>query len=150
MVRECALLSASIALLLLNVAVMAESKAPVSDLVQTRRLEILDDAGKVRVVIGSGDTRLPEGTFAVVIYDRDGARGASLHTKPSGGGVLEILEKNALRVECGVGNGNSTVAMWDGEHSFKRLSLWTNEGGACGLVLRDLEGKDVHALQVPK
>lgn len=150
MIRESALLGASIVLLAANAALMAQDKQPVAETIRARRLEILDDAGKVRVVIGAGDTRLGEGSYSIVILDQHGARGASLSVKPTGGGDLEILEKNALRAECGVGNGNASIALWDGTHSFKRLSMWSNEGGASGFHLRDPEGNDVHILQVAK
>lgn len=125
-----------IGLMLVSVAILgvAAKPNPVKDRLLAKRLEIVDNDGKVRICLGPAD----EG-YGLVVYDEEGLFRATLTDAPRGavmqlrkaGGSISLM---AMQDVCGI-----TIRDQDGKP--RALMLQQKEGSQ--IMLKDKKGKTV-------
>jgi len=104
------------------------------DTIQARKLEIVDENGKVRIRLGSADAG-----YGLVVYDAQGQFRATLTDAPLGavsqlkkdGGSIKLM---ALQNGCG-------ITMRDRDGKPRAIILQQKEGSK--IMLKDAEGKDL-------
>ena len=134
--RKCKRLTLAVTgMMVLAVAAVCISAKPNSDKdsIQTKKLEIVDANGNVRIRLGRAD-----GGYGVVVYDADGKFGATLTDAPLGasmqlrkdGGTIKML---SMKQGCGI-----TIRDTDGKP--RAMMLQNQEGSQ--LILKDQIGKN--------
>ncbi|MGB6222291.1 hypothetical protein [Haloferula sp.] len=116
------------------VFLVAAAPNPAKEALQTRRLEVVDADGNVRVRIGPAD----EG-YGLVVYDEDGASHATLTDAPlgavmslkKGGGGITLM---AMEKGCG-------ITMRD--ENGKPRALVVHQKDRSEILLKDKEGNTV-------
>ena len=104
------------------------------DTIQARKLEIVDENGKVRIRLGSADAG-----YGMVVYDAQGQFRATFTDAPLGavsqlkkdGGSIKLM---ALQNGCG-------ITMRDRDGKPRAIILQQMEGSK--IMLKDAEGKDL-------
>jgi hypothetical protein len=104
------------------------------DTIQAKKLEIVDENGKVRIRLGSADAG-----YGLVVYDAQGQFRATLTDAPLGavsqlkkdGGSIKLM---ALQNGCG-------ITMRDRDGKPRAIILQQKEGSK--IMLKDAEGKDL-------
>ena len=104
------------------------------DTIQAKKLEIVDENGKVRIRLGSADAG-----YGLVVYDAQGQFRATLTDAPLGavsqlkkdGGSIKLM---ALQNGCG-------ITMRDRDGKPRAIILQQKEGSK--IILKDAEGKDL-------
>ena len=104
------------------------------DTIQAKKLEIVDENGKVRIRLGSADAG-----YGLVVYDAQGQFRATLTDSPLGavsqlkkdGGSIKLM---ALQNGCG-------ITMRDQDGKPRAIILQQKEGSQ--IILKDAEGKDL-------
>lgn len=124
-------------MMVLTVAILgvAAKSNPVTDSLQTKKLEIVDNDGKVRIRLGSAD----EG-YGLVVYDVDGKFRATLTDAPLGsamqlhkaGGSISLM---AMQNGCGI-----TIRDLDGK---SRVLMLQQQKEGSQIMLKDKDGKTV-------
>ena len=123
-------------MMVMAVAMLFIAAKPKTDngTIQTRKLEIVDENGKVRIRLGSADAG-----YGLVVYDAQGQFRATLTDAPLGavsqlkkdGGSIKLM---ALQNGCG-------ITMRDRDGKPRAIILQQKEGSK--IILKDAEGKDL-------
>jgi len=123
-------------MMVMAVAMLFIAAKPKADegTIQARKLEIVDENGKVRIRLGSADAG-----YGLVVYDAQGQFRATLTDAPLGavsqlnkdGGSITLM---AMKNACG-------ITMRDGDGKPRAIILQQKEGSK--IMLKDAEGKDV-------
>ena len=111
-----------------------------SDELTLRRLAIVDDDGKERIVAA---TR-PEGDAGISYYDTEGKLRISAGTKPEGDANVQHFDPHGRqRVNVGTGPGGEAALENHDEDEKKRLDALTFPDGYSGIALRSSNGESV-------
>lgn len=123
-------------MMLLSVAIIcvAAKPNPVKDSLQAKKLEIVDNNGRVRIRLGPAD----EG-YGLVVYDVDGQFRATLTDAPLG--AVSQLRKAGGSIKMMAMEGGCGITLRDKDGKPRALIL-QQEGGS-QIMLKDAEGKAV-------
>ena len=104
------------------------------DTIQARKLEIVDENGKVRIRLGSADAG-----YGLVVYDDQGRFRATLTDAPLG--AVSQLNKDGGSIKLMAMKNGCGITMRDGDGKPRAIILQQKEGSK--IMLKDAEGKDV-------
>ncbi|HBJ61191.1 MAG TPA: hypothetical protein DDY76_05605 [Opitutae bacterium] len=104
------------------------------DTIQARKLEIVDENGKVRIRLGSADAG-----YGLVVYDDQGQFRATLTDAPLG--AVSQLNKDGGSIKLMAMKNGCGITMRDGDGKPRAIILQQKEGSK--IMLKDAEGKDV-------
>ena len=104
------------------------------DTIQARKLEIVDENGKVRIRLGSADAG-----YGLVVYDDQGQFRATLTDAPLG--AVSQLNKDGGGIKLMAMKNGCGITMRDGDGKPRAIILQQKEGSK--IMLKDAEGKDV-------
>ena len=104
------------------------------DTVQARKLEIVDENGKVRIRLGSADAG-----YGLVVYDAQGQFRATLTDAPLG--AVSQLKKDEGSIKMMAMQNGCGITMRDGDGKPRAIILQHKEGPQ--IMLKNAEGKDV-------
>ena len=113
--------------------IAAKPKAD-EDTIQTRKLEIVDENGKVRIRLGSADAG-----YGLVVYDAQGQFRATLTDAPLG--AVSQLKKDGGSIKMMAMQNGCGITMRDRDGKPRAIILQHKEGSQ--IMLKDAEGKDV-------
>ena len=113
--------------------IAAKPKAD-EDTIQARKLEIVDENGKVRIRLGSADAG-----YGLVVYDDQGQFRATLTDAPLG--AVSQLNKDGGSIKLMAMKNGCGITMRDGDGKPRAIILQQKEGSK--IMLKDAEGKDV-------
>tara|TARA_A100001037_G_scaffold269491_1_gene263685 strand:+ start:511 stop:966 length:456 start_codon:yes stop_codon:yes gene_type:complete len=121
---------------LLSLAILCVAAKPndVKDNVQAKKLEIVDDDGKVRIRLGPADAG-----YGLVVYDEDGQFRATLTDAPQG--AVSQLRKAGGSIKMMAMEGGCGITIRDQDGKPRVLMLQQQEGSQ--IMLKDAEGKAV-------
>ena len=126
-------LSGMMVMALAMLFISAKPKAD-NDTIRTRKLEIVDENGKVRIRLGSADAG-----YGLVVYDAQGQFRATLTDAPLG--AVSQLKKNGGSIKMMAMQNGCGITMRDGEGKPRAIILQHKEGSR--IMLKDADGKDV-------
>ena len=104
------------------------------DTIQARKLEIVDENGKVRIRLGSADAG-----YGLVVYDDQGQFRATLTDAPLG--AVSQLNKDGGSIKLMAMKNGCGITMRDVDGKPRAIILQQKEGSK--IMLKDAEGKDV-------
>ena len=142
--HRCRRLSAAVTALvvLMGVALLTGAARPEADgPVRTKKLEIIDSEGTVRIVLGEGDDH----GYGVKLNDRSGKFRVALFESPRAAG-LNITKGFAYTLL--VGEDSSGFSLRDPKGTARAVVSVTQDGAQ--MQLRDQEGKVVFAAPNPE
>ena len=113
--------------------IAAKPKAD-NDTIQTRKLEIVDENGKVRIRLGSADAGC-----GLVVYDAQGQFRATLTDAPLG--AVSQLKKDGGSIKMMAMQNGCGITMRDGDGKPRAIILQHKEGSQ--IILKDADGKDL-------
>jgi len=113
--------------------IAAKPKAD-NDTTQTKKLEIVDENGKVRIRLGSADAG-----YGLVVYDAQGQFRATLTDAPLG--AVSQLKKDGGSIKMMAMQNGCGITMRDRDGKPRAIILQQKEGSQ--IMLKDAEGKDV-------
>ena len=131
-------LSGMMVMALTMLFVAAKPKAN-EDTIQARKLEIVDENGKVRIRLGSADAG-----YGLLVYDAQGQFRATLTDAPRG--AVSSLSKDGGSIKLMAMEHGCGITMRDQDGKPRAIILQQKEGSK--IMLKDAEGKDVFS--VPK
>ena len=102
--------------------------------IQARKLEIVDENGKVRIRLGSADAG-----YGLVVYDAQGQFRATLTDAPLG--AVSQLKKDGGSITMMAMQNGCGITMRDGDGKPRAIILQREEGSQ--IMLKDADGKDV-------
>ena len=126
-------LSGMIVMAVAMLFIAAKPKAD-EDTIQTRKLEIVDENGKVRIRLGSADAG-----YGLVVYDAQGQFRATLTDAPLG--AVSQLKKDGGSIKMMAMQNGCGITMRDRDGKPRAIILQHKEGSQ--IMLKDAEGKDV-------
>lgn len=106
----------------------------IEDTIQSKKLEIVDEDGKVRIRLGSADAG-----YGLVVYDSKGQFRATLTDAPLG--AVSQLRKNGGSIKMMAMQNGCGITMRDVDGKPRTIILQDKEGSK--IMLKDAEGKDV-------
>ena len=123
-------------MMVMAVAMLFIAAKPKADegTIQARKLEIVDENGKVRIRLGSAD-----GGYGLVVYDDQGQFRATLTDAPLG--AVSQLNKDGGSIKLMAMKNGCGITMRDGDGKPRAIILQQKEGSK--IMLKDAEGKDV-------
>ena len=123
-------------MMVMAVAMLFIAAKPKADegTIQARKLEIVDENGKVRIRLGSADAG-----YGLVVYDAQGHFRATLTDAPLG--AVGQLNKDGGSIKLMAMKNGSGITMRDGDGKPRAIILQQKEGSK--IMLKDAEGKDV-------
>ena len=104
------------------------------DTIQARKLEVVDENGKVRIRLGSADAG-----YGLVVYDAQGQFRATLTDAPLG--AVSQLKKDGGSITMMAMQNGCGITMRDGDGKPRAIILQREEGSQ--IMLKDADGKDV-------
>ena len=104
------------------------------DTIQARKLEIVDENGKVRIRLGSADAG-----YGLVVYDAQGQFRATLTDAPLG--AVSQLKKDGGSIKLMAMKNGCGITMRDRDGKPRAIILQQKEGSK--IMLKDAEGKDL-------
>ena len=104
------------------------------DTIQARKLEIVDENGKVRIRLGSADAG-----YGWVVYDAQGQFRATLTDAPLG--AVTQLKKDGGSIKLMAMKNGCGITMRDQDGKPRAIILQQKDGSR--IMLKDAEGKDV-------
>ncbi len=104
------------------------------DTIQARKLEIVDENGKVRIRLGTADAG-----YGLVVYDAQGQFRATLTDAPLG--AVSQLKKDGGSIKLMAMKNSCGITMRDGDGKPRAIILQQKEGSK--IMLKDTEGKDL-------
>jgi len=107
------------------------------DTIQTRKLEIVDENGKVRIRLGSADAG-----YGLVVYDAQGQFRATLTDAPRG--AVSSLSKDGGSIKLIATKQGCGITMRDQDGKPRAIILQQKEGSK--IMLKDTEGKDLFSV----
>ena len=113
--------------------IAAKPKAD-NDAIQTRKLEVVDENGKVRIRLGSADAG-----YGLVVYDSQGQFRATLTDAPLG--AVSQLKKDGGSIKMMAMQNGCGITMRDGDGKPRAIILQHKDGSR--IMLKDADGKDV-------
>ena len=113
--------------------IAAKPKAD-NDTIQTRKLEVVDENGKVRIRLGSADAG-----YGLVVYDAQGQFRATLTDAPLG--AVSQLKKDGGSIKMMAMQNGCGITMRDGDGKPRAIILQHKDGSR--IMLKDADGKDV-------
>ena len=134
--RKCKRLSLTVTgMIVLAVGAVCIAAKPNSqkDGIQTNKLEIVDDEGNVRILLGRADAG-----YGVVVYDADGKFRATLTDAPLGAGMQLIKDGGSIKMLAMKQGCGFTIRDADG----KPRAMMVQHDAGSQLILRDGTGKN--------
>ena len=113
--------------------IAAKPKAD-NDAIQTRKIEVVDENGKVRIRLGSADAG-----YGLVVYDSQGQFRATLTDAPLG--AVSQLKKDGGSIKMMAMQNGCGITMRDGDGKPRAIILQHKDGSR--IMLKDAKGKDV-------
>ena len=113
--------------------IAAKPKAD-NDMIQARKLEVVDENGKVRIRLGSADAG-----YGLVVYDAQGQFRATLTDAPLG--AVSQLKKDGGSIKMMAMQNGCGITMRDGDGKPRAIILQHKDGSQ--IMLKDADGKDV-------
>ena len=104
------------------------------DTIQARKLEIVDENGKVRIRLGTADAG-----YGLVVYDAQGQFRATLTDAPLG--AVSQLKKDGGSIKLMAMKNGCGITMRDRDGKPRAIILQQKEGSK--IILKDAEGKDL-------
>ena len=104
------------------------------DRIQAKKLEIVDEDGKVRIRLGSADAG-----YGLVVYNAKGQFRATLTDAPLG--AVSQLKKDGGSIKMMAMQNGCGITMRDRDGKPRAIILQHKEGSQ--IILKDAEGKDV-------
>ena len=104
------------------------------DTIQAKKLEIVDENGKVRIRLGSADAG-----YGLVVYDAQGQFRATLTDSPLG--AVSQLKKDGGSIKMMAMQNGCGITMRDGDGKPRAIILQHKEGSQ--IILKDADGKDL-------
>ena len=126
-------LSGMMVMALAMLFIAAKPKAD-NDTIRTRKLEIVDENGKVRIRLGSADAG-----YGLVVYDAQGQFRATLTDAPLG--AVSQLKKDGGSIKMMAMQNGCGITMRDRDGKPRAIILQQKEGSK--IILKDAEGKDL-------
>jgi len=112
----------------------------IPDRLTLRRLAIVDDAGRERIVAATH----PEGSAGLAHYDGNGKLRMSAGTNPEGvAGVQHFDPAGRQRINVGTGPDREAVLGNDDRDEWERIGALTFPDGYSGIALRSSNGEPV-------
>ena len=123
-------------MMVMAVAMLFIAAKPKADdgTIQTRKLEIVDKNGKVRIRLGSADAG-----YGLVVYDAQGQFRATLTDAPLG--AVSQLKKDGGSIKMMAMQNGCGITMRDGDGKPRAIILQHKDGSR--IMLKDGDGKDV-------
>ena len=131
--RQTLVLSGMMVMAVAMLFIAAKPKTD-EDTIQARKLEIVDENGKVRIRLGSADAG-----YGLVVYDDQGQFRATLTDAPLG--AVSQLNKDGGSIKLMAMKNGCGITMRDGDGKPRAIILQQKEGSK--IMLKDAEGKDV-------
>ena len=134
--RKCKRLTLTVTgMIVLAVGAVCIAAKPNSqkDGIQTDKLEIVDDAGNVRIRLGRADAG-----YGVVVYDADGKFRATLTDAPLGAGMQLIKDGGSIKMLAMKQGCGFTIRDADG----KPRAMMVQHDAGSQLILKDGSGKN--------
>ena len=142
----------------------------VEEVIRAKRFEVIDDAGRPRVIVGTQQeasglmlldgngqnvaelaVSAEMGSTTLSLYDLRGSLRASLDLDQDGSPTLGLYDlAGEPRVSIGIAEGNTPVLDFTGPYGEARMSFEVDEDGLPSFVLMDGDGNDRVSIRIDR